>query len=326
MTTCRCCAGKAHRDGFHINRNGRVQRFKCTRCGTKFSEERPLEGVRIETAKAAQVVHLLCEGMGVRGIARLTQLDKNTVLRVLTTAGEHCARLLDAKVRNVQAEQVEIDEAYSFVKTRPDNTEANDEEHGAFFLFLSLDRETKLIVNHLIGKRHGDTAREFLSDLKARVATRFQLSSDGWKAYNGCWTGGAVRGVFGDDIDYGSEVKQFGPLVSRISSPERVSRKFNPVIVKWVKRTPHIGNPDKDQINTSRVERLNLTVRTFNKRFVRCTLGYSKTLENHKASAAMFTAFYNFCRVHSAHGKTPAQKAGLTDHAWTVKELLAELT
>lgn len=278
--------------------------------------------MRIETALAAQVVSLLCEGVGIRAISRLTGLDQETVLNVLATAGEHCERLLDAKVRNVKSEQVEVDELYSFVRTRPDNTREDDEQHGAFFLYLGLDRDTKLVISHLIAKRHGDPARVFLHDLKARTTGRFQLSTDGWTGYVGR---NGVAGVFGHEIDYGSEVKSFGNAIPR--SPNGmdgkvVPRRFNPVICRWVKRTALIGEPDAKQINTSRVERLNLSVRLFNRRFTRLTLGYSKTLENHRAAASLFIAHYNFCRVHSAHKQTPAQKAGLTDRLWTVSELL----
>jgi len=298
-----------------------VQRFRCLKCGTTFREEQPLDGVRIDAKQAAQIVSLICESVGIRAVSRLTGVCQETVLRVLTTAGEHCARLLDAKVRNLEVEQCEIDELYSFVRTRPDNTPHGDTEHGEQYCYLSVDRDSKLIINHLIAKRHGDNARAFLTDLKGRIASRFQLSSDGWPAYTG-WDGGVAK-VFGSAIDYGSEIKAFGKKDSILAnSRERSNRKFNPDVCLWVKRKAHIGNPDFAKINTSRVERLNLSVRTFNRRFTRLTLGYSKTLENHKAAAALFVAHYNFCRVHSATEQTPAVSAGLTDHTWTVAELV----
>jgi hypothetical protein len=75
-------------------------------------------------------------------------------------------------------------------------------------------------------------------------------------------------------------------------------------------------------ICTSHVERTNLSVRLFNRRFTRLTLGYSKKVENHKHAAALFVAHFNFCRKHSAHGQTPAQAAGITDHPWTIEEIL----
>ncbi len=88
------------------------------------------------------------------------------------------------------------------------------------------------------------------------------------------------------------------------------------------KRIPFIGKPDRKRITTNHAERTNLSVRLFNRRFTRKTLGYSKTLQNHKHSIARQIAHFNFCRVHSSIKATPAQATGLADHAWTVEELL----
>jgi IS1 family transposase len=291
-----------------------VQRYRCIRCGKTFSEDQPLDGVRIDDAEAAHVVHLLCEGVGIRAISRLANLHQKTVLNVLESAGSHCARLLDARIRNVAPEQIQIDELYSFVHCRPENIEANHPQFGEFYCYLSIERHTKLMVNWLVDKRNGTNCRLFMEDLKQRVATKFQLSTDGYGGYTG-YTG-AVFQTFKHAIDYGTEVKAFGPA-------KEGPRRFNPPVVKWVRRTPQIGEPDRDKINTSRAERLNLSVRLFNRRFTRCTLGYSKKVENHRHAVAILVAYYNFCRIHSAHGQTPAHAAGLTDHTWTIKDLLA---
>ncbi|PYJ55536.1 MAG: hypothetical protein DME24_24795 [Verrucomicrobia bacterium] len=60
----------------------------------------------------------------------------------------------------------------------------------------------------------------------------------------------------------------------------------------------------------------------FTRRFTRLTLGFSKKLDNLKHAVALFVAHYNFCRVHGSHSQTPAIQAGLTDHTWTIEELL----
>ena len=66
----------------------------------------------------------------------------------------------------------------------------------------------------------------------------------------------------------------------------------------------------------------NLTLRMQMRRFTRLTNGFSKKLENLKAAVAVFMAWYNFCRVHQTLRVTPAMEAGLTDHVWTIGELL----
>jgi hypothetical protein len=87
------------------------------------------------------------------------------------------------------------------------------------------------------------------------------------------------------------------------------------------------AGPDLDErsICTSHVERNNLTIRTWMKRFTRLALGFSKKLENLAAATALHVAFYNFCRVHSTIRVTPAMEAKVTDSVWTLDDLLAAI-
>ncbi|MGD1090056.1 MAG: hypothetical protein ABR955_15235 [Verrucomicrobiota bacterium] len=294
-----------------------MQRYRCLRCDKTFSESQPLDGVRVDFKQACQVVHLLCEGMGVRAIERFTGLHRDTVLSILETAGEKCTHLLDEKIRNVKCAFVQVDEVHGFVLTKPQNTKLGDFEHGEQFTYLSMDRDSKLIINWRVGKRNGDNTRAFLQELKSRVAGRFQLTTD---AYTGYRKGrGSVDKVFGNEIDFSTETKIFGkPDLAGVSS------WFNPLVVVGIKRQRRIGHADLSAATTCHAERMNLSLRLFNRRFTRKTLGYSKKLDNLRHAVAIFTAHFNFCRVHSAHGQTPAQVAGLASHAWTVEEMLAE--
>ena len=85
------------------------------------------------------------------------------------------------------------------------------------------------------------------------------------------------------------------------------------------------AGPDLDaaSICTSHVERNNLTIRTFMKRFTRLALGFSKKLENLAAAVALHVAYYNFCRVHSTIRVTPCMEAGVTHEVWSLDDLLA---
>ncbi|MGB8370148.1 MAG: IS1 family transposase [Verrucomicrobiia bacterium] len=297
-------------------RNG-FQRYQCRVCKRTRSDipENPLVNLRVPFEKAAQVAALLVEGNGVRSCERLTQLNRRTVLGVLRVAGEKCAELLDRKIRNVKAEYVQADELACFVKTKEQNTMQGDLEHGQFFTFLSVDMFSKLIIGWRVDKRTREAAEAFMLDLKARVPTRFQLSTDAWQVYRK--DTGAVRQVFGNEIDYATEQKIFSTR-----KPIGAARFF-PLRLSGIKKSRCIGFPYMKLITTSHCERTNLTVRLFNRRFTRCTLGYSKTLENLRHAVALFVAHFNFCRVHSALGMTPAQAAGLTDHTWTIAELLS---
>jgi len=310
QVNCHCCNGETKKFGRFQNRNRLVQRYRCIRCGKTFSESQPLDGLRVDFKQACQVVHLLCESMGIRAVSRLTGLNQETVLNILETAGQKAAAFLDAKVRNLCADVIQADEVHGFVFSKEQNTDGRHIYRGAQFTFLSVDRRSKLIVNWLVGKRTRENAEQFLADLKGRMANRFQLVTDNWRIYSDM--NGSVRCVFGREVDYATETKYF-------AKPDT----FLPRRLIGLRRHRKIGSPDMTLATTAHAERTNLSVRTFTRRFTRCTLGFSKKLENHKLAVALFVAHFNFCRVHSAHGQTPAQAAGLTEKVWTIEELLS---
>jgi IS1 family transposase len=235
------------------------------------------------------------------------------VLSILRVAGEKCAELLDHKIRNLRVAQLETDEIWCFVGCKSSNAHPLDVERGDQYTYLTFDRDTKLIVNQFIGKRTGANCEIVMRDLKARINGRFQLSTDAFRGYAS--RKGAVYQVFGNNIDFGMLSKFYGKDLQD-------QRRYSPPVCLYVNKTVQIGQPDRNMICTSHVERQNLNVRLFNRRFTRLTLGFSKKLENLKHSVALLVAYHNFCRVHSAHKQTPAQAAGLTNHAWTIKELL----
>ena len=87
-------------------------------------------------------------------------------------------------------------------------------------------------------------------------------------------------------------------------------------------RDPIIGNPDNDHISTSYVECQNLTMRIQMRRFARLTNGFSKKRANLVASVSLHFTHYNLVRIHKTLRMTPGLKAGLTDHLWTIEELI----
>lgn len=258
--------------------------------------------------------------MGIRAISRFTGFDQQTVLRILESAGQHCAALLNARMQNVNVQFVQADEVFSWIGRKPDKADDNDPERGAFFTFMSIAHREKLIINYRVAKRTGDEAFEFLTDLKSRLAGRIQLTTDAFRGYVAAFGyRGGVNNVFGDCADYATETKRF------TKDPRFVDKRayFAPKVVK-VTRQLRFGTPDMSMATTNHAERTNLTLRTLTRRFVRSTLNFSKKRENHEYAVALFIAAFNFCRVHrSLKGKTPAMAASLTDHVWTIPELLS---
>ncbi|HLI61945.1 MAG TPA: hypothetical protein VKV05_01000, partial [Terriglobales bacterium] len=85
------------------------------------------------------------------------------------------------------------------------------------------------------------------------------------------------------------------------------------------------GNPDPKHVSTSFVERQNLTLRMSNRRFTRLTNAFSKKVDNHRHSVALHYLYYNFARVHQTLRVTPAMQAGISDHVWSLDEIVALL-
>ena len=143
-----------------------------------------------------------------------------------------------------------------------------------------------------------------------------QLTTDGHKPYLQ-----AVEESFGCAIDYTVLIKQYGGEGSN-KHPET---RYSPAECTGIRKETVTGNPDKKHVSTSYVERQNLTMRMSMRRFTRLTNGFSKKIENHEHAVSLHAMYYNFCRVHQTLRVTPAMEAGLTDHVWSIEEIIALL-
>jgi hypothetical protein len=82
------------------------------------------------------------------------------------------------------------------------------------------------------------------------------------------------------------------------------------------------GDPDPKHVSTSYVERHNLTMRMSMRRFTRLTNAFSKKIQNHAAMVAIYAVHYNFARIHKTLRITPSMAAGLSDHVWSLEEII----
>jgi hypothetical protein len=155
----------------------------------------------------------------------------------------------------------------------------------------------------------------------------FDMTTDGYGPYRD--RDGAVYENFGSNVNYGVEMKTYGTLLQQDDE-----RRYSPMVCTGCKRRVETGGRITKEITVNHAERQNLNVRLFNRRFTRLTLGFSKKLANLEHATALMVAFHNFCRTSKAlHKKatdytpscpqTPAMAFGLTDHVWTIKELLS---
>jgi IS1 family transposase len=270
--------------------------------------------------KQQAVIQALIEGNSIRSTERMTGIHRDTIMRLLVRVGEGCARFLDSQVKQVQAKAVQVDEIWTYVFKKQARISIDESAAGMGdqYVFVGVDADTKLVISHLVGKRDATSAYYFMRDLKDRLATRVQLTTDGFKPYIN-----AVDDTFGTEVDYAQLVKIYG---APKASAATARNYYEPARVAGAIPMAVMGSPKAMAISTSYVERQNLTMRMQMRRFTRLTNGYSKKLANLKAHIALHFAYYNFVRVHQTLRVTPAMASGLTDHLWTLDELLAHVS
>ena len=163
---------------------------------------------KLDIKTRATILNMLVEGSSMRSISRVVGVSINTVTKLLVDAGVVCAAYHDATVHNVKAAHVQCDEIWSFCYAKDKNVataKAAPNGSGDVWTWTALDRDSKMILSYEVGDRSGATALEFMDDLRARLATRVQLTTDGHRAYLE-----AVEGAFGGDVDYAMLVKLYG--------------------------------------------------------------------------------------------------------------------
>jgi IS1 family transposase len=141
-----------------------------------------------------------------------------------------------------------------------------------------MDADTKLVCSWQVGRRDWATANQFVGDHRGRLANRVQLTTDGNRLYLG-----AVYTHFDIDVDYAVLMKVYGGAPGW---PDET--RYSPAFCIGCEKKPKIGHPAEENISTSYVERQNLTIRMSMCRFTRLTNAFSKKIENHVATLAIF--------------------------------------
>lgn len=130
-----------------------------------------------------------------------------------------------------------------------------------------------------------------------------------------------MEDAFGSEIDYDMFIKIYGTTIGPNSGNSEA--RYSPAQCMGARKTVITGTPDRKHISTSHTERQNLTMRMSMRRFTRLTNGFSKKLENHEHALALYFMYYNFARVHRTLRVTPAMEAGISEHVWSLNEIVS---
>jgi len=256
----------------------------------------------LKPEKKLAILSALVEGCSVRATARMANVEKKTVLRLLASVGPRCQQVLDEKVRGLSCEAVECDELWTYIGMKQANVKDRvGPDLGDAYTFVSIDPATKLVLNFAVGKRTTENTYRFIADLSQRIEGNVQLSTDGWQPYPYI---GPIERYFGSRAVYAQIIKVFG---------HEARGRYSPPPLTGVQIQDFIGRPDRSKVCTSYVERNNLNIRMHLRRFTRLTNAFSRKLSNLKAALSLWFWYYNFCRIHKTLRTTPAMAAGLTD-------------
>ena len=312
--TCQRCNAPVTRSG--KDRYGH-QRYRCTICHVTFIEpvERSLGNMILAEQKVLSVLQHIVEGCSIRTTSRITEVHPRTILNLLTIVGEKCERMMRERIKGLAVKEVQCDEIWGFVgmkeKTKVRKGETSD-SIGDAWTFVAFERHTKMVLAWDLGRRTEADTIIFTDKLAHATRGTFQVTTDGFKPYQHA----VVLSLGVQHVDFAQLVKLY------TSNPESETR-YSPAECTGAKKVPIYGDPDMAKVCTSHVERQNLNIRMGMRRMTRLTNAFSKKWTKLYATLAVFFTYHNFCRVHSSLRVTPAMEAGITDHIWSLSELLA---
>jgi IS1 family transposase len=369
-TSCHFCPAPACRYGGwlglgNITSNGHPnggpwRQLHCTRCGGYFQETHgtPLHGKRVAPEKLVWAVGALAEGLGIRAVARVFEVDPNTVLAWLVEVADHAVAFSQYFLHDVRVTQVQLDELFALLSAvkagEVSETEAVERlSRSPRWVWAAIDPESKLLLALNIGDRTLAMAQRVVHQVVQVLAPGCVplFLTDGFKEYTtallthcGRWVQPPRRHATGP-----APKPRWMPLpgllyaqVVKTMRRRRLVDVKHRVVFGTLEAVEQVLAACGWKINTSFVERLNLDLRKHVAAVGRRVTTLCKGEEGVGQQLALYHMYYNFCLPHASlrvplpqplptHGtgsakqwqcSTPAMAAGLTDHVWTLREVL----
>ena len=330
-------------------------------CGERFSARAgtAYTGIRSELKTYIRGVRALAEGMGIRATARLVEVDKDTVNHWLPVLGQHCQEVMNYFFRNLHLKECQLDELWTFIHKKEAHLTALEklqEVYGDAWVWIAFSPVYKLVPAWVVGKRTLAHARKLVFRLKSATNGHIPFfTSDELPHYADALL--EVYGQWEQPPRKGSRGRL--PKPRRIPPPNLcyavvVKKRERGRVVEVTTRIVYGSSaqikkalrtsPVSSTINTYGVERNNLTIRQHSRRMGRKVNAFSKDPDYLEHQLTLAFAYYHFVVPHHAlrqrlpralptKGRTgsfkkwrpvtPAMAAGLTDHVWTMDELLS---
>jgi len=339
---------------------GPWRQLHCTSCGGYFQETHgtPLHGKRVAPEKLVWAVGALAEGLGIRAVARVFEVDPNTVLQWLVEAADQAAAFSRYFLHDVRVTQVQLDELFALLSAVKAGEVSEAEaitrlSRSPRWVWTAMDPVTKLLLAIDVGDRTLAMAQSMVHQVVQVLAPGcVQLFlTDGFKEYTtallthfGQWVQPPRRQDKGPapKLRWMPRPQLLYAQVIKTVRRRRLVRVRHRVVFGTLETVNAVLAPLGCQINTAFIERLNLTIRQHVAAVGRRVSTLCKGEDGIQQQLALYHVYYNFCLPHASvrqpllqpeptHGtgsakrwqpRTPAMAAGLTDHIWTLREVL----
>jgi len=339
---------------------GPWRQFQCTACEGYFLETHGtlFHGKQVAVALIVHVLACLAEGLGIRATARVFEVDPNTVLRWLVEAAEQLTAFSAYCLCEVHVNQLQLDELYAVLSAVKDGDLSEAQairrlSRSPHWVWVAIDPESKLLLAVDVGDRTLAMAQRVVHHVAQVLAPDCAplFLTDGFREYltallthYGQWVQPSRRQVQGP-----APKPRWMPLphllyaqVIKTIRRRRLVQVRHRVVFGTLEAINDVLAPHGWHINTAFVERINLTIRQHVAAVGRRVSTLCKGEDGLLEQLAVFHCYYNFCLPHASirlpllqpeptHGsgsakrwrlQTPAMAAGLTDHVWTLREVL----
>jgi IS1 family transposase/transposase-like protein len=339
---------------------GQWRQFHCTACKGYFPEHHGtlFHGKRVSVDLIVHVIGCLAEGLGIRGTARVFEIDPNTVLSWLMEAADQLRAFSQYFLYDLHLRQVQLDELYAVLSALKAGEVSEDEvierlSRSPQWVWVAVDPESKLLLALDVGDRTRAMAQRFVHQVAQVLAPDCAplFLTDGFREYltallthYGQWVQPPRRQAQGP-----APKPRWMPLpqllyaqVVKTIRRRRLVRVRHRVVFGTLEAINDVLAPYGWHINTAFVERINLSIRQHVAAVGRRVSTLCKGADGLRQQLAVFHCYYNFCLPHASvrlplpqpeptNGSgsarqwrpcTPAMAAGLTDHVWTLREVL----
>jgi len=305
--------GNIIRHSMYKTKQGRRRRFLCKICNMTFSCTKGTAYYRLHKSRTEfdEVAQMTVEGSGISSISRIKHFARNTISKWQYMASQYAGRFNDNKLNNVELVELQLDEIQSFVGRKKNQ----------IWIFTAIEVWSRLWISHLVGKRNYRNVKSLLSDVVKRcfLNSTFLFTTDGFEPYS--W---AAKRIFGSTCLFAQVIKK-----RRKNRVIRVTRKLTIGSKIKLKRLL-FESEDSTTINTSFIERLNLTIRQGCAYLGRRTACHAKDNSLFGDNIELQRCYYNFIRQHSAlkfgqEIRTPAMQAGLIKKQLSFRDIFMDL-